>query len=355
MLRRLPLLVAALLLACGGGRIDGNGSDDDGGVASDGGSGDAGHVGDGGAHDGGTTDSGNPPVDGGTEPDAGPPPPDAGTTLSLDLFEIKGTVATGQVFPATVNVQLLTPFVSVTPNAHAHAFDNRQDGIGCYADHYDGSHPPLHDAADGEITISGFKGGSFLPSGHSTTPMLCDLFGGSYACSYTPFSASKPAATQPYSDTTNPLGGNTITFSNTSTGSFGTFSVSGSATTTLTSSGLGSLHFSASADTTVQYSCSANCTSSLVLVTLAASRNAANAVPSTNSASFGAATCAAPGSTSITIPKEAIAAMLNNDSALKSVLTSVVVTTPPSAPSTDSVGNPINVLVGRGAFGISSL
>lgn len=352
MLRLSAIASLVLLVGCGDGRAS-EGTDGgpqtphDGGV--DAGLADAGTDSDGGVID---TDGGEVPPDGGVDTDAGMTTEDAGTTISLDLFELKGKVSNG--FGGTQGVQILAPYVAVTPNGLPHAFDNRSNGLGCYADHYDTTHQPVADINDGTVTISGYHGGTPLGtiSGVSSS-MKCQVNNGNYACSYGSFNASKPAGSQAFNDTTNPLGSAAITFSN-ATSTLGTFSVSASATTTVTATGLDSLHYSATQDQTVTYACSADCTSSLVLVTLAATRNTANSVPSA-SASYGAVTCASAGGTSMVIPKEAIAAMLGGDTALKSVLTSVIVATPPNTPPTDSSGNVVNVLVGRGAFGIASL
>jgi hypothetical protein len=279
-------------------------------------------------------------------------------SASLDLFEISGSINVG----ITVDVQVLAPYVSVTQGTPpAHDYDDRSNGLGCYADHYTlAAKPPPADANAGPIRITGYSGGTLLTSSHAASNEInCAIVGQNYQCGYGALQNGQPSAAAagvPYSSGTNPLGNGPIIFADSTDTVLGTFSVTGSPVGTVSvTQNLGSLHFSATQDVTLSYSCSSgSCLQLLVLVTLAATQNTGSNLAGSSS-TFGAATCAARGGSSMTIPKAAIAAMLGNDSSLKSVLTSVVLAEPAAMPAQDSNGNPINVLVGRGVFGVSSL
>jgi hypothetical protein len=179
---------------------------------------------------------------------------------------------------------------------------------------------------------------------------------GNYQCGYGPLSNGTPGASpesEVFAVGTNPLGAGPITFSDATNNVLGTFSLAASPIGTVTASGLGSLSFSATADTSFSYSCSTSCDTDLILVTLAATQNSGTTL-ATPSSSYGAVTCAQLGGSSITIPKGAIAAMLDSDSSLKSVVITIV-RAQPGTGGQDSAGNAISILVGRGSFGVSSL
>jgi hypothetical protein len=339
---------------------------------------------DGGSAEPDAGDAGPAPLDGGT-PDSGPSPVDAGgctrdsacstgqicesgtcsactgyqcaPAASADLFELTGSVT---VVGTTVTVQLLAPYISVAEGTPpAHDYDDRVGGFGCYADHYvTGSKPPPPDANAGPIEITGYSGGQFDGFGAGSAPnkIYCAVENGNYSCGYGPLSSSgQPGKTvegEVYASGTDPMGPGPITFSDATNSVLGTFSLSASPVGTVSASGLGSETYTASQDVTLSYSCSTACTSDLILVTLAATQNTGTNLTAASS-SFGAVSCAQLGGSSITVPKAAIAAMLDNDSSLKSVVTSIVLAQPEGGQ--DSSGHRIAILVGRGAFGVSSL
>jgi hypothetical protein len=308
---------------------------------------DAGNEEDAGPHDAGEPRDAGEPVDAGHSLDGG-----ASVGASVDLFQESGTVPNG--FGGTIQVQLLVPFVTVWNGPlPVNDYDDRVNGLGCYANHYDSTHPRPQDANAGTFTISGYHAASFLTGGSAPSSITCAVSSGNYSCSYR--GQSSAAATQAYSSTTNPLGSGPITFSAASNAILGSVDLQDSPDGTVTvSQNLNALTYSANSDMTLSYSCNGACSSSaVIIISIAATDNAVGST-STSSATSGAITCVELGGSSVTIPKAAVAAMLDNDNQLMSVFTSVV-NAHGAGMAVGAQANAVTALVGSGVFGISSL
>jgi hypothetical protein len=263
------------------------------------------------------------------------------------LFEVKGSV---QSQFGTVKVTLLAPIVSFQKENVTHDFDGRADGLGCVADHFNvNNDPPPPEGDAGTITITGYAGGSLLPSGTAGSTMVCTRNNGTYSCAY---QGGGTVATQPFGESASPLGTGKINFKGSGGTSFGSFDLQHSSTGTLTTSeNLSSISYSAAQDKTITYTCT-NCSDSLISVTLIATQNNVQN-PSGASDTSGIVSCVFAGGSSFTIPKAAIAAMVGNDSALKSVATTIARMNKTFTTDGDGQGQTIAVNTGRGVFGIA--
>jgi hypothetical protein len=264
----------------------------------------------------------------------------------MNLFEVSGSVS-------GFGVKLLVPVTAFVAGTVAHGFDNQQNGVGCTGDHYDNaSTPPTPDAQGGAVTITGYSGGSLLLGGSSSQKITCTRTSANYTCAY---DDGTDVASSPFNSGAHPLGSGPITFQGAGGADFGAFTLMASPDNTVSvSENLASIHYSATADTTLHYTCAGGtCNGSIVLISLLASQNSASN-PGKASPTSGLISCVAQGGNSLTIPKGAIAAMFANDTKLQSVLTTVVRATA-SVPTTHdnrsqlAIGN-----VGLGVFGVAS-
>jgi hypothetical protein len=303
--------------------------------------------------------SGAAPGDGGADaandstPEAAPDAPatDASAEASPDapapaflgattLFELANATST--------TLALAVSFRTPAP----HAYDDRQGGIGCTADHYDAvSKPVPHDANAGLLRVSGFAGGTTLSGDVAADPIGCLLSGPYYACTYP---ARAPAFEAAFAPGASPLGPGPIAFAGNGGADFAAVYVAGSPDdgTLSVAEDLTAIRYDPAQNTVLHPTCSSACPSARIAVEVTAfpSSSAAGGWPY---ASVGAVRCVFAAATSVAVPSGAIAAALASDARLDSVRTAVVRLPPAALVATDLAGNVLTADVGRGVFGVA--
>jgi hypothetical protein len=296
------------------------------------------------------------------EEDAGPMG-DAGPIATLGgrlvLSEVEGIVELTPGVPLEVRVLGAVVAFSSSASASAPDFSGTGCPLCCTASHFDvATDPPLPSEDAGEVTITGYSGGTFADGSTAPSTISCTLEGTEYACRYADGRGTGEIAFA--ASTSDPLrASDLVTFDVGGAGGFGALSRSlmpadaVDATTDLTT-----LAFDPTADLVISYACAGGvCGPSPIVVSMTATQGDVE-----SPTSFGSITCAVLGGTAATIPRGAIAAMLGCDAtgagcdtSLTEVRTVVLRTGLPMS-ATDTNGNTITPIVsGQGVFGTSTL
>ena len=278
------------------------------------------------------------------------------------IEEVSTTIAVGGM---PVAVRGLVP-VLVNPDpakAKPSDFDNSNAlGLGCSANHYvvGGGDDPTPDVTMGTVTLSGYAPGTPV-GGMAAVPaeINCALGATGYSCGYGPLNNGMAAAAN-LNTTFFPgnmdliAAGKMITVKYDGGNLLGTFMSSDlTATDPLTvMEDLTKIKYDPAADSMIHFACvnkPQNCFDA-VLVQMVAS-SVVPGMPGYPGADYGTLNCAAVGGSSITIPKEAIAAMFGNTGKIVFVRTVVVRGALPPSGLKDSKTNPVRLALGRGVLG----
>jgi hypothetical protein len=264
------------------------------------------------------------------------------------LLELSGTVSSSNGPLAAKELDAFASFhAGVT-----HDYDDRQGGLGCFADHYATASKPMPADADaGWLRVSGFAAGPLLSGSLAMQPIQCVRSSGYYKCTYPTGTAVSDA---PFAASASPLGSGPITFATNGGPDFGAVAVSGSPAGTLTiGEDLSRIKYSVTADTVLHVSCTDSCASGRIAINL-------TAFPSTATdggwpyPSIGVLRCVMSGASSVALPYAGIAALLSADLSLDTILTSVAFLPMKPSLGADADGNGFTAEVGRGVFGRSS-
>ncbi|HZU81899.1 MAG TPA: hypothetical protein VE987_03235 [Polyangiaceae bacterium] len=265
----------------------------------------------------------------------------------MRLLELTGTAIGDAGSVAVVELDAFVAFHADGP----HDYDDRNGSLGCTADHYDATtRPAPFDADAGWVRMSGFSGGALLSGEQAAQPIVCMRAAGRYGCAY-PTGTTVTGAF--FAATSSPLGAGPVTFALNGGADFGTAVASdsplGAATT---QEDLSAIRYDTAADTVLHVSCSGGCTPGRIAVELTA-RRASSVDAGFPYSSVGVVRCVLAPATSLSVPRQAVAAMFASDAALDSVVTSVALLPPAPATATDSRGNLLVADVGRGVFGVA--
>jgi hypothetical protein len=289
----------------------------------------------------------------------------------LGLFDVTGNAKVGGT---TTQEEVLTSFVQIIagnpPTSNLQAL---LSGPVCTAIHYDSSTPLTPELDAGDITISGYTGGTFVAGGTAPSQIECALeMGTTYLCGYGSLNMGMPGPApgeQAFAPMTNALGTGTVAFNAPGGTSFGSFMINSTATTGLpVAVDLSTLTYSASADTTFMITCPmSGCPVSGYFALVRATSNAAAHFEEPASAggaiacigAFGTFMGFALGPPQVTFKSSDIATMLGSDASTITTFATSVVTIPESAltgltNTTDSEGHHVIAIAGTGSFGLSA-
>ncbi|MFO0722492.1 MAG: hypothetical protein U1E65_01835 [Myxococcota bacterium] len=293
-----------------------------------------------------------PAQDGGVAPDAGPTPDagpaaDGGAAISaeMSLYELAGTASVGGQATAVKRLRTTARFHQEI----AHDFDDRQAGLGCIADHYDArARPAPPDKDAGSLRIVGYLGGPLLGGGIAQNPIVCVRLPTYYTCIF-PSGAEVFGA--PFAAATDALGAGPISFGTSEGADFGALSLMASPVGTVTvAEDLARLRYDPGADARLHPRCSPACVDARAAIRLTALPASAESMGWPYS-SVGEVRCLLSMSATLTIPRQAIAAMLGNDAALDTIITELARLPASSVTGADTSGRTLVVDTGRGVFG----
>ena len=308
----------------------------------------------------GGNDMAVPPSDGGGGDIAMGPDqaqsPIKGTVFVVDVAG-KVPVPAGDAGVVQVPANLLIGTASFNRGSSNDYDDRNALGVGCNANHYSASHLPTPDVDVGTVKISGYTGALVLGTANMAPSEIdCALSSGAYHCTYGaggPATDATPLASDPIMDS------DMIHYVVTGNGGFSpvdhSLAVGGKLTV---STDLTMIAVKGGQDITINYSCpEGSCGASAVAVNLIATPNAPGS--GTPNATEGSLTCAAfPASGTVTVKKEALAAMLGGatpDDTLHYLQVIVVRTALPFTVGPDAAGNTTALVIGRGAFATTSV
>jgi hypothetical protein len=285
------------------------------------------------------------------EPDAGlgdaPTEGDSGADSAAASPSISGTATFYELAGAQSKaLALMVSFHAPAP----HAYDDRQGGLGCTADHYDALSTPLPpDSAAGLVRAAGFVEGKTLSGDIAANPIGCVRPGAYYSCTY-PAGAS--AFDARFALSASPLGAGPIAFAVNGGPDFGAVYASGSPEdgTLALAEDLASVRYAPAQDTVLHATCSSACPSARIAFELRAFA-AASAASAWPYPSVGLVRCVFAPAGSITVPHAAVAAALASDTRLDSITTMVVRLTHDPLQARDLNGNVLTADIGRGVFG----
>jgi hypothetical protein len=266
----------------------------------------------------------------------------------MGLVELTGAAA---VDGGSTTVTVLDSWASFEL-AHTHDYDDRQNGLGCFADHYDAVTKPLPPDKDAAILrISGYVGGMLVSGQSAGQPVVCTMQNGFYACVYPNGAAADVSS--PFATQADPLGSGPVVFDTGSGADFGaTFAQSTPVPTLSLQENLASMTYTNGQSAAFHVTCSAGCASSNVSIRLTALAYATEA-SGFPYPSVGLVRCTVSADTIVTVPAGAISAMYSADARLDTVVSEVFLESSQLARATDAQGNPLYAETGRGVFGIS--
>jgi hypothetical protein len=267
----------------------------------------------------------------------------------MGLVELQG-IATIDGGPATVTAMDAWASFAVE---RTHNYDDRTNGLGCFADHYDAITNPLPPDKDAAILrMSGYAGGTLLSGESAGQPIVCMTQSGFYQCIYP---SNAPAnLSSAFAVTADPLGSGPVTFDTGSGADFGATFVQGSPGPTLAlPEDLNSIQYRTGQSTTLHVTCHQGCASSNVSIRLEALAHATEGSDFPYP-SLGTVRCTLPASAPLTLPSGALSAMYAGDARLDTVVSEAFLEGSQQLTATDAEGNPLSVETGRGLFGVSS-
>lgn len=240
--------------------------------------------------------------------------------------------------------------------AVAHDYDDRTGRLGCFADHYVASSKPAPADGDaGSVSISGFAGGTLLDGHPAASPIAGTRSAGGYYQSL--FPGGDGAAMAPFPAGASPLGAGPIVFTTGGGAQLGAVTASSTPTTgaIAVTENLNTVTYTAGSNLTLDlHGCVGACVTARVTLQVVAT-SSTDTVTTWPYSRVGRISCdlKVGGSSLVSIPTGAIAAMLASDAALDTFTTSIALLPGAPAIAHDANGNVVIADTGRGAFGIA--
>jgi hypothetical protein len=312
----------------------------------------------------------------------------SGTTLLLDVEGLWPVPTDGGV--QVVTARAFMPVVTFGVGSPMHDYDDRGGGLfGCFVDHYDlagAGRKPSPDIDDGVVTFTNYVGGPLLATGMAAPSEIDCVINpntGTYGCLFGSMGmpGTLVTAINPFAPGVSPLmpdqpikitsTGGTI-LGKIDTNAQGKNPVPTNPVAVMESLNAPSL-YSTSANTTFTYYCpldkdangnagkpgAPNCAVAPVLLTYLIGSDIAPGQANYPGGTYAVGACVAllgppNNTTTVTIKKEVIAAMVGNGGHIGAFQTIIGRGSIPPLGVKDSLGNPITAAVARGVFGVSS-